>query len=305
MSAFSDHIRSHSPHATIAALCVVVVGLSCAAGCRRSAPAAAPLATPSVTLNHDRVSQGSPLEITYKFVVVADARFDEDFRVFVHVLDADEELMWNDDHNPPVPTTSWKPGQTVEYTRTVFVPNYPYVGEATIQIGLHSTKDQRRVPLAGEDVGHNSYKVARLQLTPPTDNIITVFKEGWHPAEVVEHNASVQWSWTKRVATLAFKNPKKDCVLYLDLDNPSGVFHDQQEVSVALNGEEVDRFTMTPGKELLRKIALPGAKMGDADMAEIRLSVDKTFVPAQLTPASKDTRELGVRVFHAFVDRAR
>ena len=53
----------------------------------------------------------------------------------VHVVDADEELMWTDDHNPPVPTTQWKPGQTVEYTRTVFVPIYPYVGEATIQVG--------------------------------------------------------------------------------------------------------------------------------------------------------------------------
>ena len=38
-------------------------------------------------------------------------------------------------------------------------------------------------------------------------------------------------------------------------------------------------------------------------MAELRIVVDKTFVPA-LTPeaASKDPRELGVRVFHAFVD---
>ena len=56
--------------------------------------------------------------------------------MFVHVVDTDDELMWTDDHNPPTPTTQWKPGQTIEYTRTVFVPVFPYVGDATIQLGL-------------------------------------------------------------------------------------------------------------------------------------------------------------------------
>ena len=117
-----------------------------------------PVATPSVTLSHDRAPLGSPLDITYKFVVADDARFAEDYRVMVHVVDADEELMWTDDHDPPTPTTQWKPGQTIEYTRTVFVPVYPYVGEASIHVGLYSTTNQKRLTLAGEDVGP-----ARLQ----------------------------------------------------------------------------------------------------------------------------------------------
>ena len=37
-------------------------------------------------------------------------------------------------------------------------------------------------------------------------------------------------------------------------------------------------------------------------MAELVISVDKTFVPAVVNASSKDPRELGVRVFHAFVD---
>ena len=141
----------------------------------------------------------------------------------VHVVDADEELIFAFDHNPPMPTTQWKPGQTVEYTKTVFVPIYPYVGEATIQIGLHSTTTQKRLPLAGEDAGQHAYKVAKLQLQPQTENVFTVFKDGWHPGEVAEHNATVEWQWTKKDATLSFKNPKKDCVFYLDVDNPGSV----------------------------------------------------------------------------------
>jgi hypothetical protein len=45
--------------------------------------------------------------------------------------------------------------------------------------------------------------------------------------------------------------------------------------------------------------------MGTAEMAELELSVDKTFVPMQISGGtSKDPRELGVRVFHAFIQPA-
>ena len=86
-----------------------------------------------MTLNRDRAPLGSPIDITYKFVVADNAAFDEDYKVMVHVVDTDEEMIWNEDHFPPIPTKAWKPGQTVEYTRTVFVPVYPYVGQALIQ----------------------------------------------------------------------------------------------------------------------------------------------------------------------------
>ncbi len=104
-------------------------------------------------------------------------------RVFVHVVDTDDEQMWDDDHNPPVPTTQWKPGQTVEYTRTLFVPVFPYVGDATIQVGLHSLKDQQALTLAGDDAGQHSYKVAHTAAAAADRQLFTVFKDGWHPAE--------------------------------------------------------------------------------------------------------------------------
>jgi hypothetical protein len=286
----------------IGAALLVVSG---AAACRSKPQEAAPVATPTVTLNHERAPLGSPLEITYKFVPAEGATFPENYRVFVHVVDADEELMWTDDHDPPTPTTQWKAGQPVEYTRTIFVPVYPYVGEASILVGLHSIKDQHRLPLAGADAGQHSYKVARLQLAPQTDNIFTVKKDGWHPAEIVEGNAGIQWNWTKKDATLAFKNPKEDCVLYLELDNPGGMFTDEQKVSVRMNDQALEELTVKPkAPPVLHRIALPAAALGTVDMAEIHFVVDKTFVPMQLSSSSKDPRELGVRIFHAFVSRA-
>ena len=70
-----------------------------------------------------------------------------------------------------------------------------------------------------------------------------------------------------------------------------------------LGGQPIDQFTLVPNELQLRKIKLPAAQLGTADMAELQISVDKTFVPATVNPSiSKDPRELGVRVFHAFVD---
>ena len=53
---------------------------------------------------------------------------------------------------------------------------------------------------------------------------------------------------------------------------------------------------------VVRKIPIAATQLGDADMVELRLVVDKTFVPAlEAGSASGDSRELGARVFHAFV----
>ena len=283
----------------LAALALISSG---AVACKRKETPAPPLATPSLKLSHDKAPLGSPIDITYRFVVANDARFAEDYRVMVHVVDADDEMIFGFDHNPPTPTTQWKPGETIEYTRTVFIPIYPYVGEATLQVGLYSTTNQKRLPLAGESAGQNSYKVGKIQLQPQTENVFTVFKEGWHPAEVAEHNATVEWQWTKKEATLSFKNPKKDSLFYLDVDNPGSAFNEPQQVKVSLGAQPVDEFTLKPKEPELRKIALTAAQLGAADVAEIVISVDKTYVPAVVTSNSKDPRELGVRVFHAFVD---
>jgi len=284
-------------------VCLGITAALAGGACSQEESAVPPVATPSLALSHDRAPAGSPLELTYKFVVASDAKFPEDYRVFVHVVDTDEEQMWTDDHNPPTPTTQWKPGQTIEYTRTIFVPVFPYVGDATIQVGLHSTKDQRRLTLSGEDAGQLAYKVAQLQLLPQTDNLFTVFKDGWHPAEAAAQDASVEWQWTKKQATLAFKNPKKDSVLYFDADSPGAQLHSTQHVQLILGGQVVQELTIAPDTRELRKIVLPGALMGDADLAELQIAVDTTFIPMTVTNgASKDPRELGIRVFHAYVD---
>jgi hypothetical protein len=225
----------------------------------------------------------------------------ENFRVFVHFLDADNERMWTDDHDPPIPTTQWKPGQTIEYTKTMFVPVYPYQGNTTVLMGLYSLASDSRLPLAGKNHGQRSYVVGQLELLPRTAGIFVMFKDGWHPAETPPDNAAIEWQWSRKDATLSVKNPKKDVTLYLHLDHP-GLFTETQQVNVTLGDQVIDSFALAPKQELIRKPTITAAQLGTADVVDLKISVDKSYVPAVITNgANRDPRELGVRVFHAYV----
>ena len=273
-----------------------------AAACSRDETPQAPAATPSVSFARPRAALGSPVDVTYKFQVASDARFDQDYRVLVHFLDADEELMWTEDHDPPTPTSQWKAGETIEYTRTVFIPIYPYIGDASVHVGLYSPRDGSRVPMAGQDAGQREYKAGSLHLLPHSENVFLLFKDGWHAEETAGDNAAVAWHWTMKTATLTFRNPKKDSVFYLHADNP-GTYAEPQTATVSVNGAVVDSLQVTPRKEFIHRTQLTAEQLGTADMVDITLELDKTWVPA-LVPAadSRDPRELGLRVFHAFVE---
>ena len=72
-----------------------------ALACGRTQQPETPMATPSVTLARGDAAIGTPIDMTYRFVVSPNApAFTEDDVVFVHFLDTDGELMWTDDHQP-------------------------------------------------------------------------------------------------------------------------------------------------------------------------------------------------------------
>ena len=248
-----------------------------------------------------RAALGSPIQVTYKFQVAANApAFDQDYRVFVHFLDADEERMSTSDRDPSVPTSHGSRAG-IGYTRTIFIPVVPYIGDAQVQRGSVSTRDQRRLTLAGGTPG-SVQKVATLALLPHSENVFLLFKDGWHPAEVAPDNTTVEWQWSKRVATLSFRNPKKDVVFYLHTDN-SASYAEPQRVAVKVNGAEVDNIAVTPRQDFLHKTRITTAQLGTTDMVDVTLEVDKTSVPALVPGANnRNPRELGIRVFHAFVE---
>jgi hypothetical protein len=284
---------------------VALAVASATAACGGGEDSAAPVATTTVTLNKSRASLGSPIELTYKFVVAPGASFDRDYRVFVHFVNAEDEQMWTDDHEPPRPTKTWKAGETIEYTRTVFVPSYPYNGRATVVLGLYAPGDNARLPLGAKTRGLRAYDVAGFELVPQGENVFLIYKDDtWHAPEEARESAGVSWRWTKRAGVIAFRNPKRDATFYLQLDGrPDLQPVNPQPVTISIGTQVLDRFTLADKAPVLRKIAVPSAAFGAADTVELTVDAGSTFVPKN-TPAagSQDQRELGVRVFHAFVE---
>jgi len=276
--------------------CAAVVVLSLA-GCSKEQPKEPPVATPSFAISKDRVTLASPVKLTYKFEVLPDAKFDGDYWVFVHVLDPDGEQLWTDDHLPPTPTSQWKPGQTIEYTRTVFVPNYPYIGEAVVRLGLYFPPSGKRLALNGKEASRREYVVGKFQLAPQSENVFVIHQDGWHQSEVAQENAAAEWYWTKKSATLSFRNPKKDANFYLEFDSRPDLAGGPQQVTVRIGDQVLGSFAADSKERVLKILPVTAAQFGSDETTRLTIEVDKTFVPG-----GADTRELGIRVFQHFVE---
>ena len=156
--------------------------------------------------------------------------------------------------------------------------------------------------MTGQSRGQREYQVATFNLHPQTDNLYVVFKDGWHQTEVAEDASGVEWQWSKKTATLAFRNPMRDVVFYLQCDQPVHEVGEPQRVELRIGETVIDSFALPPGPRELRKVELAAAQLGAGETVEVTVAVDKSFVPATITQLkSNDTRELGIRVFRAYV----
>ena len=89
-----------------------------------------------------------------------------DFRAFVH-FGTDKDILFQDDHTPDPPTTSWRKGRTVEIgPHTVRMPASVRRKSVNVYVGLFSKTDvARRAPLPGCDA-QRRILLGRLHLTP-------------------------------------------------------------------------------------------------------------------------------------------
>jgi hypothetical protein len=285
-----------TPRVALAALALL------AAACGGSQDNAPESGSVAVQLARPRVALGSPVDMTYRFTLAPGAAAIGNRKVFVHFLDADDEQMWTDDHDPPTPTSAWTPGQTVEYTRTMFVPVYPYVGQAKVVVGLYDTASGERVRFSGTERGGRAYEVAQVELLPQTENVFLIYKDGWHSVESAQDNSLVEWQWMRKEATLSFRNPRRDSVLYLQADNPVKSANAATSLEVRIGDQVIATVPVRGDEAPVHRLPLTAAQLGAADMVELKLVTDKTLVPAlEQGSGSSDSRELGARVFHAFV----
>lgn len=272
--------------------------------CNRRKPAEVNPIVPSVKVNRVKAPLGSAIEVTYTWTVEPGAKkLEQDYWALVHFLDNHEVMLFSDDHQPEPPPSTWEPGKTYSYTRTRFVPVYPYVGPVEVRMGLYPHPGRGERPaLKGEDRGFREYKVAQMELLPQTENIFPVYKEGWHNPETHPENPSVERTWTKKEALMSFKNPRKDVIVYLEGDTCVKCFTEQPELTMTVGKGVGVRFPIEGPQVYLKKVRVKAADLGDQEWVDLRLSMNESFVPKNLNPPlNNDDRELGFNVYHLYV----
>src|SRR4029453_12808885 len=197
---------------------VALAGASLLPACSRGKKAEGNPIGPSLTGSRPKAPLGSAGEITYTWTVEPGAKkVPENYRAFVGFSDPHGVMLFEDDHVPTPPPSAWEPGKTYTYTRTKFIPIYPYVGEVDVRMGLYPYPSRgERLVLKGADAGMRAYRVAKMELLPQTENIFLVYKDGWHSPESSPQNPTLERTWTKRDAVVSFKNPKKEMVVYVE-----------------------------------------------------------------------------------------
>lgn len=286
------------------ALCAALSGVLLLPACTRRKAAEVNPIVPSIKVNRTKAALGSALEITYTWTVEPGAKkLDQNYWALVHFLDNHEVMLFSDDHPPVPPPSTWEPGKTYSYTRTRFVPVYPYVGDVEVRMGLYPYPGRGERPaLKGEDSGFREYKVARLELLPQTENIFLVYKEGWHNPETNPENPAVERTWTKKEALVSFKNPRRDVIVYLEGDTCVKCFTQTPELTVSIGNNVGARIPIEGPEVLLKKIRVKAADLGNEEWTDIRLSMNQSFVPKNLNPPmNNDDRELGFNVYHLYV----
>ena len=161
------------------------------------------------------------------------------------------------------------------------------MGQATIRIGLYDPESGVRLPLGGENDGQRAYKAGTLELLPASDNVFIQFKDGWHNAEVAAENAQVEWQWTKKVATLALRNPRRDATFFLHFDGRPDLVPGQT-LTIRIGDQVLDTSTLTTNEELIRRVPIAATQFGDTENVDLTIEVNQAFVPAQ-TPAAKSS----------------
>jgi hypothetical protein len=284
---------------------VSLAALALLPACNRRKPAEVNDITPKFEVNRARAPLGSAIEVTYTWLSGPSAKkLAQDHRAFVHFLDSHKVLLFDDDHVPVPPVTAWEPGKSYTYTRTKFIPIYPYVGDVDVRVGLQPVGRGERVALKGEDAGLHEYSVAKMELLPQTENIFLVYKEGWHNPESSAQNPSLERTWTKKDALVSFKNPKKDIIVYLEADTNSKAFDQPPVLTVAVGGKSGLVVPIENSEVFLKKIRVKAADLGDQEWVDLRLSMNQSFVPKAKGINATDDRELGLMVYHLYVGEA-
>jgi hypothetical protein len=219
----------------------------------------------------------------------------KDLTVFVHFWHG-SNLLFQDDHVPPVPTSKWEPGQEYKYQRRVYIPSFidefdpTFKGEETLRlsVGLYNPYDRTGGPQ--REVMTTKLKV----LPPPPDVPEIVYEKGWYDQEIDPNAPLKKWRWVGGEASCIIDNPRRDGLFVIRGGVNKEIIPDQK-VIFKINDMVLDEFI--PEEIIFEKsYTVKKEMLGEKDEFTLIVGVDKTFIPSKVFPQNKDERELGCQI---------
>lgn len=235
-------------------------------------------------------------DVTYAWKTGKDfEKFDRDYHVFVHFWHNDNMIL-QDDHAPAPATSTWEKDKTYTVTRRIFIPKFidefnpQFKGEETLRfsVGLVNPFDRSGDP--PREVYSEKLKV----IPPPIGTPEVIYESGWYDLEIDKNAPLKQWRWTAKEAKCIIDNPRRDAVLVIKgAANIADV--KDQKIIFKINDLAFDEFI--PGESLFEKsYRIQKEMLGDRDEFVLSIGANPPFIPSNIRPASKDTRELGLQV---------
>lgn len=249
-----------------------------------------------VSFSESTLSDNLITDVNYRWETKDDfVKMPADYNIFVHFWHKNN-LLFQDDHAPEVPTVEWEPGKVYTYSRRIYIPTFidefdpEFKGEETLKmsIGFYSSYD--RSGKSKQEVISKKLKV----VPPPLDTPEIIYEEGWYDLEINTEAYLRQWRWTSGEARCVVDNPRRDALLVIKGGiNPDAL--DDQKIVFKINDLILDEFI--PEESFFEKtFQIKNEMLGDKDEFYLTVATDKTFIPAQVIPNSKDERELGIQI---------
>lgn len=278
----------------------LVVAAAVIAGCGEELPERRMEVEPALELP-DSLAPGQPVDIGYVWTPGAEFQPPaDDYKVFLHVVDPDGNIIEQDDHYPPVPTSQWTSGEPVTYSRWLYPTSQAEVDYLDFYVGIYD--DDGQVGVRWDGAWENRPEVRRVDIREDDSRGIPVYVEGFHENEVDAEHPSIRWTWMQRRGVVAFGNPRGPAILHLRGHSPVDETGGKpQTVRILVDGEELTTLEISDSTPWLERIEVPAEAVGSGDWVEVTLEVDSFFVPAHVDPASADTRELGLQIFGLYL----
>ena len=109
----------------------------------------------------------------------------------------------------------------------------------------------------------------------------------------LEKGPEGSWRWVGEQGTIRLKNNKTDMQLKVAGSAPIDLINQPSQVTIKLNGEQLDQVTLTKEKNTLEKeFTIPASKQANGDFSELTISSSKSFIPKQVYKNSSDDRKL-------------